>query len=94
MQYKVLTKLTNRLIIILMIFLQGESLNKKIKFDVDETQQDCKEKSTKKMSLFNDDDDDDGSDHENRGKLVSDFKLKLRFDGDKGKKVIYIRFFF
>lgn len=39
------------------------------------------------MSLFNDGD-DDVSDSENNGKLVSDFKLKLRFDGEKGKKVI------
>lgn len=38
------------------------------------------------MALF--DDGDDVSDSENHGKLVSDFKLKLRFEGEKGKKVI------
>lgn len=37
------------------------------------------------MSLFNDD--DDVSDNEKRGELVSDYKLKLRFEGEKGKKV-------
>lgn len=39
------------------------------------------------MPLF-DDDEDDFSGSENHGKLVSDFKLKLRFEGEKGKKVI------
>lgn len=37
------------------------------------------------MTLF--DDDDETSDHEKQGQLVSDFKLKLRFEGEKGKKV-------
>jgi len=40
--------------------------------------------SQKKVSLFAD---DEGSDHENQKELVSDFKLKLRFKGEKGKKV-------
>lgn len=39
--------------------------------------------STKKITLF----DDDNSDNENAERLVSDFKLKLKFDGEKGKKV-------
>jgi len=43
--------------------------------------------STQKISLFDDDDDDEASDHENQGELVSDYKLKLRFEGEKGKKV-------
>lgn len=61
-------------------------MNKKIKFDEDGDQQvNDLQLSTQKISLF---DDDDASDHENQGALVSDYKLKLRFEGEKGKKVI------
>lgn len=42
----------------------------------------------KKKKLFDDEDDDDTTNHDNKGQLVSDFKLKLRFEGEKGKKVI------
>lgn len=63
-------------------------MNKKIKFDEDGDQREPKENelhsSKKRISLF----DDDGSDHENKEELVSDFKLKLRFEGEKGKKVM------
>lgn len=43
------------------------------------------------MSLF---EDNDASDHENNDELVSDFKLKLRFAGEKGKKVKFIFIFY
>ncbi|XP_025195008.1 probable RNA-binding protein CG14230 [Melanaphis sacchari] len=70
--------------------LKGESLNKKIKFDEDGDQQKNDFKVSKqKMSLF--DDDDNTSDHENQGELVSDFKLKLRFEGEKGKKLFHMQ---
>lgn len=63
-------------------------MNKKIKFDENGSQQEHKNKhsqsTTKKITLFGDDD----SDHENAEELVSDFKLKLKFDGEKGKKVM------
>lgn len=42
----------------------------------------------KKISLF--DDDDDANEPENL-ELVSNFKLKLRFEGEKGKKVTIIQ---
>lgn len=62
-------------------------LNKKIKFDENGSWQEHKNKqsqsTTKKITLF-----DDESDHENAKDLVSDFKLKLKFDGEKGKKVM------
>jgi len=59
--------------------------NKKIKFDEDGDQKiNDLQLSTHKISLF---DDDETSDHENQGELVSDYKLKLRFEGEKGKKV-------
>lgn len=63
-------------------------MNKKIKFDDDGDQQkNDLQLSKQKISLF---DDDDASDHENQGELVPDFKLKLRFEGEKGKKVTYL----
>lgn len=69
--------------------LKGESLNKKIKFDEDGDQQvNDLQLSTQKISLF---DDDDASDHENQGALVSDYKLKLRFEGEKGKKLFHMQ---
>ncbi|KAF0766952.1 putative RNA-binding protein [Aphis craccivora] len=69
--------------------LKGESLNKKIKFDDDGDQQkNDLQLSKQKISLF---DDDDASDHENQGELVPDFKLKLRFEGEKGKKLFHMQ---
>jgi len=43
--------------------------------------------SKKKVYLFDDDDDDDDNVNDNQENLISDFKLKLRFEGKKGKKV-------
>ncbi|XP_027836617.1 probable RNA-binding protein CG14230 [Aphis gossypii] len=69
--------------------LKGESLNKRIKFDDDGDQQkNDLQLSKQKISLF---DDDDASDHENQGELVPDFKLKLRFEGEKGKKLFHMQ---
>lgn len=71
----------------IIISFQGESSNKKIKFDDDDrpkTKGNDSQTLKKKISLF---DDDNESDHENSGELVSDFKMKLRFEGEKGKKV-------
>lgn len=69
------------------MYLQGESFNKKIKFDEDGGQQAHNSNNTqtskKKISLF---DEDDASD-DDKEELVSDYKLKLRFEGEKGKKV-------
>ncbi|XP_050424224.1 nucleolar protein 8-like [Adelges cooleyi] len=62
--------------------LKGESLNKKIKFDDNGSQRIPVEKPSKKMSLFEDNDT-----NENNEELVSDFKMKLRFEGEKGKKL-------
>ncbi|XP_025417228.1 nucleolar protein 8-like [Sipha flava] len=73
--------------------LKGESSNKKIKFDEDgdhkNHEQNNLQPCKKKLPLF--DDDDDFSDSENHGKLVSDFKLKLRFEGEKGKKLFHMQ---
>jgi len=71
--------------------LKGESLNRRIKFDEDgDHQKNDLQLSKQKISLF-DDDDDDASDHENKGELVSDYKLKLRFEGEKGKKLFHMQ---
>ncbi|VVC31008.1 Hypothetical protein CINCED_3A014458 [Cinara cedri] len=71
--------------------LKGESSNKKIIFDEYGDQQECKESGTKlskkKISLF---DDDDANEPENQ-ELVSDYKLKLRFEGEKGKKLFHMQ---
>lgn len=62
-------------------------------FDEDGEQQQEKESNPdltkKKISLF-DDDDDDANEPEN-SELISNFKLKLRFEGETGKKVIIIQ---
>ncbi|KAL5233353.1 hypothetical protein ACI65C_000763 [Semiaphis heraclei] len=69
--------------------LKGGLSNKKIKFDEDGDQKiNDLQLSTHKISLF---DDDETSDHENQGELVSDYKLKLRFEGEKGKKLFHMQ---
>ncbi|XP_050524539.1 nucleolar protein 8-like [Daktulosphaira vitifoliae] len=64
--------------------LKGESINKKIKFDEDGSEELASNtiKPSKKMSLFEDEPNETTNEE-----FVSNFKLKLKFDGEKGQKL-------